>query len=35
VRSHLTHALVELERRHGADAGWEGKYAEDLVERFG
>ena len=35
VRSHLTHALVELERRHGAGAGWEDKYAEDLVERFG
>lgn len=35
VRSHLTHALVELEREYGADQGWEDKYVEALVERFG
>jgi hypothetical protein len=28
------HALVELERVHGAAAGWEDAYAEGLAERF-
>ena len=38
VRSHLVHALVELEREHaaaGADERWENRYARGLVERFG
>jgi hypothetical protein len=34
VRSHLVHALVELERRHGGDAGWEDVYARGLSELF-
>jgi hypothetical protein len=34
VRSHLVHALVELERAHGAEAGWERSYARSLSERF-
>lgn len=36
VRSHLVHALVELDRAHPADdAGrWEDAYARELVERF-
>jgi hypothetical protein len=35
VRSHLVHALVELDRDVGAGAGWESAYAGALVERFG
>ena len=38
VRSHLVHALVELERRHaeeGQDEPWPDRYAAGLVERFG
>jgi hypothetical protein len=37
VRSHLVHALVELDRRHPAEgpAPWEEAYATDLIERFG
>ena len=38
VRSHLVHALVELDRGFTADAPsgrWEDWYAERLVERFG
>ena len=34
VRSHLVHALVELDREHGAAAGWEQTYAEGLGKRF-
>jgi hypothetical protein len=37
VRSHLVHALVELEREHaasGAAERWEDAYARGLVERF-
>ena len=34
VRSRLVHALVELERIEGADAGWEAAYARGLIERF-
>jgi hypothetical protein len=34
VRSHLVHALVELDRRQGGDGGWEDAYAEGLVELF-
>ena len=34
VRSHLVHALVDLEREHGAGAGWETAYARGLAERF-
>jgi len=37
VRSHLVHALVELEREHAAantDERWEDWYARGLVERF-
>jgi len=35
VRSHLVHALVDLERTVGADEGWETGYAAHLVEWFG
>lgn len=35
VRSHLVHALVDLDREYGADGGWEDKYAARLVGRFG
>jgi hypothetical protein len=37
VRSHLVHALVELDRRHqaGGRTPWERAYASDLLERFG
>ena len=38
VRSHLVHALVELEREHaaaGTDERWESWYARGLAERFG
>ena len=37
VRSHLVHALVELDREHtaaGTDERWEDSYARGLVERF-
>jgi hypothetical protein len=34
VRSQLVHALVELARAHGAEAGWETSYARGLVDRF-
>jgi hypothetical protein len=37
VRSHLVHALVELDREHiasGSDERWEGVYARGLLERF-
>jgi hypothetical protein len=37
VRSHLVHALVELDREHaaaGTDERWEDAYARGLVERF-
>jgi hypothetical protein len=38
VRSHLVHALVELDREHAAastDEPWEAWYARGLAERFG
>jgi hypothetical protein len=38
VRSHLVHALVELEREYGAETReerWEDWYARELLERFG
>jgi hypothetical protein len=38
VRSHLVHALVELDRAYVADqpsARWEDVYAEALVRQFG
>jgi hypothetical protein len=38
VRSHLVHALVELDRTYTAgprDARWEDVYAREIVERFG
>jgi hypothetical protein len=35
VRSHLVHALVELDRRQqGADGRWEDAYARGLLELF-
>ena len=36
VRSHLVHALVELDREHtaGVAGPWEDYYAAGLVERF-
>jgi hypothetical protein len=34
VRSHLVHALVELERTVGAASGWEDAYAAELIARF-
>ncbi len=37
VRSHLVHALVQLDRDHvatGATERWEDAYAHGLVERF-
>ena len=37
VRSHLVHALVELDRDHaaaGSEERWEDTYARGLVERF-
>jgi hypothetical protein len=37
VRSHLVHALVELDREHtasGAAERWEDVYARGLLERF-
>lgn len=35
VRSHLVHALVQLEREVGAASGWEALYAAEIVRRFG
>jgi hypothetical protein len=38
VRSHLVHALVELDRGYTAephDERWEDWYAERLIDRFG
>ena len=38
VRSHLVHALVELDREFTAAGGsgrWEDSYAGSLIERFG
>jgi hypothetical protein len=38
VRSHLVHALVQLDRDHGASATteeWQDFYARGLVEAFG
>jgi len=35
VKSHLVAELVALDREFGAGSGWEDKYAERLVERFG
>jgi hypothetical protein len=38
VRSHLVHALVELDRRHTAEAPtepFEGWYAARLIDEFG
>lgn len=38
VRSHLVHALVDLDREHtrsGTDVPWPGYYAEGLRRRFG
>jgi hypothetical protein len=34
VRSHLVHALVELDRRTGGGERWEDAYARGLVELF-
>jgi hypothetical protein len=34
VRSHLVHALVDLDRRHAAEDHWEDAYALGLVELF-
>ena len=36
VRSHLVHALVQLDREHppGGSVRWEDSYARGLVERF-
>jgi hypothetical protein len=33
-RSELTHALVELDRQFRGE-GWEDRYANGLIERFG
>ena len=35
VRSHLVHALVELDRADPGAGGWEDAYAAGLLERFG
>jgi len=38
LRSHLVHALVELDREQtvsGSDERWEDAYARGLLERFG
>jgi hypothetical protein len=35
VRSHLVHALVELDRVQPGDGPWEEAYAAALLERFG
>ena len=34
-RSHLVHALVELERESSGDDSWPAAYARGLVDRFG
>ena len=34
-RSHLVHALVELERESSGGEDWQTAYARGLVERFG
>ena len=34
-RSHLVHALVELEREFSGGEGWQAAYARGLVHRFG
>lgn len=34
VRSHLVHALVELDRRADGEERWEDAYARGLVETF-
>jgi hypothetical protein len=35
VRSHLVHALVELDRDFAGSGRWEDAYAVALLERFG
>jgi hypothetical protein len=38
IRSHLVHALVELDRAYAAESPaepWEDVYARGLIERFG
>lgn len=35
VRSHLVHALVELDRESSGAGRWEDAYAVALLERFG
>jgi hypothetical protein len=35
VRSHLVHALVELDRSASGTGAWEEAYAAGLLERFG
>ena len=35
VRSHLVHALVELDRDFAGSGRWEDAYAAALLERFG
>jgi hypothetical protein len=35
VRSELVFELVSLGREVGAEQGWEDRYAERLIERFG
>jgi hypothetical protein len=35
VRSHLVHALVELDRSASGAGPWEDAYAAGLLERFG
>lgn len=35
VRSHLVHALVELDRSAPGTGRWEDSYAAGLLERFG
>jgi hypothetical protein len=34
-RSHLVHALVELDRESSGGEDWQAAYARGLVERFG
>jgi hypothetical protein len=34
VRSHVVHALVELDRTLGSASGWEDAYAGELIARF-
>jgi hypothetical protein len=35
VRSHLVHALVQLDRDFAGEGAWEDAYAAGLLERFG